>query len=301
MIKTLRKKHLFEVICPSHWEGETLEDVLKTRWKVPKKWMHEWRMKKSVMLNDKVVHWRTKLVKGDRIQLPLFQETPFEFQPYKREVEILYEDEHMLIANKPAGMKTHPNDQRDRQTLLQAVIFHLQKKGEHCFIRHVHRLDENTSGAVLFAKHPLAYSLLSSMLEKRDIKRTYWAIVHGPFKKTHGMIEEPIGRDRHHPTRRRVSKTGQKAITHYRVIKTDSIKNLSLLECTLDTGRTHQIRVHLSYIHHPLAGDQLYGGKPIFPRPALHARKIEWFHPFTEKNMKCQAPFLDEIFSEFQK
>jgi 23S rRNA pseudouridine1911/1915/1917 synthase len=132
------------------------------------------------------------------------------------------------------------------------------------------------------------------MLEKRDIKRTYLAIVQGTLPNKKGTINEPIGRDRHHATRRRVSPTGQKAVTHYEVLKADQRRKLSLVKCQLDTGRTHQIRVHFSSINHPLAGDELYGGKPIFPRQALHAVKLEFIHPFTNEKIICHAPFLDD-------
>lgn len=109
-----------------------------------------------------------------------------------------------------------------------------------------------------------------------------------------GEIKEKIGRDRHHATRRRVSPTGQVAVTHYQVLKRDSKKNLTLVSCTLESGRTHQIRVHFSHLNHPLAGDTLYGGKNTFPRQALHARKIEFTHPISEEKMIIEAPFLDK-------
>jgi len=134
-------------------------------------------------------------------------------------------------------------------------------------------------------------------LEKRKIKRTYMAIVHGKLQKKKGTINAPIGRDRHHPTRRRISNTGQPAVTHYEVISFDAVKNLSQIVCHLDTGRTHQIRVHLSSIGHPLVGDVLYGGKPLFYRQALHAKYISVIHPLTMEKIDIEAPYLD-VFPE---
>ena len=154
-------------------------------------------------------------------------------------------------------------------------------KGERRKIKHVHRLDRDTTGAILFAKHALAGSILDKTLEERSIKRTYFALVHGQLKRKKGTIQEPIGRDRHHPTKRRVSASGQPAITHYELLEYNSKQNLSLIQCQLDTGRTHQIRVHLSSIGHPIVGDKLYGGKPLFERQALHAGKLVIPHPFT--------------------
>jgi 23S rRNA pseudouridine1911/1915/1917 synthase len=146
---------------------------------------------------------------------------------------------------------------------------------------------------VLFAKHSFVGAILDKMLEERKIRRTYVAITDGLIAKKKGTINAAIGRDRHHPTKRRVSPTGQSAITHYKVLDTFPNKNRTLIQCQLDTGRTHQIRVHLSNSGHPITGDILYGGKPDFSRLALHAARLEFIHPFTKENIICFAPFLD--------
>ena len=135
--------------------------------------------------------------------------------------------------------------------------------------------------------------MLDKMLEERKITRTYYALVEGIVKPEKGTIQEKIGRDRHHATRRRVSPTGQTATTHFKVIQRYPKQNITLVSCTLDSGRTHQIRVHFSHIHHPLAGDTLYGGKKIFSRQALHAHQIEFIHPISEEKIICKAPFID--------
>ncbi|MGA9225314.1 MAG: RluA family pseudouridine synthase, partial [Mesobacillus sp.] len=131
-------------------------------------------------------------------------------------------------------------------------------------------------------------------LEDRQIKRTYLALADGIIRQNKGTINQPIGRDRHHPTKRRVSETGQKAITHFKVLERFKQKDLTLLQCSLDTGRTHQIRVHFSHLGHPLAGDSLYEGSTDFNRQALHAVKLELFHPFTQEKIICHAPFIDQ-------
>lgn len=174
------------------------------------------------------------------------------------------------------------------------MTFHMQMQGEYRAIKHIHRLDRDTTGAILFAKHALAGAILDKEPQERRIKRTYLALVHGEMSKNKGTIREPIGRDRHHPTRRRVSPGGQPVATNYEIIEYFRKQNLSLIKCRLDTGRTHQIRVHLSRIGHPLAGDTLYGGKPVFARQALHAVKMEIPHPFSEEAIVCHAPFLDD-------
>lgn len=284
----------FDLKIPEKWDKITVDQLFRQVWAAPKKMIHQFRMEKSVRVNGENARWERPLQTGDFLQIALFQEEDYGVLPDAIEIDALYEDEHLLVVNKPAGMETHPNEPGQSHTLANAVAYHLKQKGEQRRVRHIHRLDKDTTGAVLFAKHAFSHAILDRMLNERDIKRTYLALVQGILKNRSGVIDQPIGRDRHHPTRRRVSKTGQNAVTHYKLVKTFPAKNLSMIECTLDTGRTHQIRVHLSSIGHPLAGDVLYGGKPIFKRQALHARKLTFTHPFTGKKLECIAPFLDE-------
>ncbi|MGM7636282.1 RluA family pseudouridine synthase [Bacillus sp. Hm123] len=295
MYETNRKRSLFEVTIPPKWSGETADSILRNIWKLPKKMIHEWRMSQEVLVDDAKANWHTPLAPGMKLQVPFFAKAEKDVVAKAREVEILFEDDHLLVANKPATMKTHPNNEAETDTLLNAVAFHVQAAGEPCDIRHVHRLDVGTSGVILFAKHTAAYAVLSRLLEERHIKRTYQAVAHGVLSHSTGTINKPIGKDRHHPTRKRVSPSGQAALTHYQVLKKDPKKQLSLVQCQLDTGRTHQIRVHFSAIGHPLAGDRLYGGKPIVQRQALHAYAIDIPHPFTNEKIYCQADVPTDI------
>ncbi|MDP4083637.1 MAG: RluA family pseudouridine synthase [Bacillota bacterium] len=298
MLKTERKGKWLEIIVPQKWRGLTIEDLFKKVWCAPKKLTHEFRTEKKVLVNGDV-NWHTTLEPGKKIQLNLFNEKNSDIPPSYLNVPTLYEDDHLIVFNKPPFMNTHPNH-LETDTLLNAAVFHLQQSGEMGSIRHIHRLDRDTSGAILFAKHSLAGALLDQAMENRNIKRTYIALVHGKLPSKKGIINAPIGRDRHHSTRRRVSPSGQEAVTHYQLVKEDKEKGLSYVKCWLETGRTHQIRVHMSYIGHPLAGDIVYGGQPIFPRQALHAAKLEFIHPITEEQIVCFAPFLDipPIFKE---
>ncbi|MGE7761325.1 RluA family pseudouridine synthase [Peribacillus sp. NPDC097895] len=294
----ITNQHLLIEVLQS-WNGLSLEKLFRERWKAPKKLVHEWRMSKEVMLNGNSVPWSTVLTKGDTISIPLLDDAEKEsVKATDLGISILYEDDVLLVANKPAGMDMHPSQPGDAHSLINGVAYHLQHTGQACMIKHIHRLDKDTTGAVLFAKNRLIGSILDRMLEEREIKRTYLALVEGIIKNDQGEIKEKIGRDRHHATRRRVSPTGQTAVTHYRVLNRNSKKNLTLVSCTLESGRTHQIRVHFSHLKHPLAGDTLYGGRRTFPRQALHARKIEFIHPISEQKMTMEAPFIDspEIF-----
>jgi 23S rRNA pseudouridine1911/1915/1917 synthase len=293
MLKTAQKGNWMEIITPRIWEGKSIEDIFRKEWEVSKKLTHIFRMEHRVFVNGSKAAWGSPLTLGDKVLIKIYDEEKLNNIPaFYHDIQVLFEDEHVIVFNKPAFMSTHPNEDTDKNTLLNAAQYYLHTNGEkQVDIRHVHRLDKDTTGAILFAKHTLAGSILDRMLEKHELKRTYLAIVHGHLKKKKGIIHEPIGRDRHHSTRRRVSPSGQDAITHYQVIR--EVQNTSYIRCWLETGRTHQIRVHLSHIGHPLIGDTLYGGKPLFNRQALHAAKLEFTHPITGRKVTCYAPFMD--------
>ena len=293
MLHTKTVGQQFNIYIQKDWEKYTIESLFKDYWKAPKKLVHELRMEKSVLINGQEANWTSHFHFGDTLSIPFFLPEPPIVQPTYMEIDILFEDDHLLIANKPAGMDTHPNSEIDHFSLLNGVAFHLQSKGDLHYIKHIHRLDRDTTGAVIFAKHRMCGAILDRLLEERKIKRTYVALVEGKIKTSGGSISKPIGRDRHHPTRRRVSSTGQSAVTHYKVHSYNAKKNTTLISCQLDTGRTHQIRVHLSSIGHPLIGDSLYGSRIKQKRQALHALKVEFTHPFTEENIVCKAPFVD--------
>ncbi|RSD29206.1 RluA family pseudouridine synthase [Mesobacillus subterraneus] len=294
MIQTNKKGDWFEMIIPASWEQYTLESLFKGFWKAPKKVVHQFRLDKKVLINGVQPDWTQPLKKGQRIQLKLFTEKALTVIPEYHDIGIIYEDDHLIVFNKPAGMDTHPNERGQTGTLANAAAFHVQSNGEASNPRHIHRLDRDTTGAILFAKHAFIAAILDKMLEERFIKRTYLALADGIIRQKKGTFNKPIGRDRHHPTKRRVSETGQNAVTHFKVLRQMKEENLTLVQCTLETGRTHQIRVHFSDFKHPLAGDALYGGSETFQRQALHAVKLEFIHPFTQEKIECHAPFIDQ-------
>ncbi|MGG1632286.1 RluA family pseudouridine synthase [Rossellomorea sp. NRS-1567] len=291
-MKTQKKGELFELVIPDKWKNVTIETILRNHWQAPKKLIHSLRMAGDIKVNGESISWTQPLSPGDTLQLHLFKEVEYDVPPTYGEIDVLFEDDHLIVINKPAGIDTHPNHQ-ETDSLANLVAFHYQARGESCRVLHIHRLDHDTSGAIIFAKHPLSKAILDRLLTERQIKRTYRALVHGRLKQKKGTISEPIGRDRHHNTRRRVSPSGQDAVTHYKVLE---YKNpYTLVEVQLDTGRTHQIRVHMSHIGHPLVGDILYGGKPIFKRQALHAARISFPHPLTGEWIECEADCADDV------
>jgi 23S rRNA pseudouridine1911/1915/1917 synthase len=198
-------------------------------------------------------------------------------------IDVVYEDDHCLIVSKPKGMSTHPNDARDTHTCMNHVMAHIKEQGG-TYAEHVHRLDKGTQGLLLVAKHPLAKSIFDRMIEEKSIIRTYAAEVQGNLRSSSGTISEGIGKDRHHATRRVVSKTGQHAVTHYEVVA--RYKSSCVVHLILETGRTHQIRVHLAHIGHPIIGDTMYGARETASGDyELHAIQLEFEHPFLNKTI----------------
>lgn len=261
-------------------DGMTVEELLRSEWGLGKKVVHEMRMAKSVKnANGQEVIWKEPLKKGTMLAFDL----PPANSPYEEnhdiELPILFEDDHFIIARKPKGMATHPNEIGQKDTFINAVLGHIIQNGGS-YGEHVHRLDQGTSGLLMVAKHPVAKNVLDRMLEQKQLVREYEAVVKGKVVNKTGTIDFPLGRDRHHPTRRRVSPSGQSAVTHYKVLR--QMEGKTLLQLTLETGRTHQIRAHLSHINHPVIGDELYDGPPTQDGAYhLHAFRMSFTHPFT--------------------
>jgi 23S rRNA pseudouridine1911/1915/1917 synthase len=279
------------VTVPASWNGKTIEQILKEEWQVPKKLLHQFRMEKAVLYNEEAVRWTETVKEGNTLQIKLFPEEAYGVKEEDISVRVVYEDDHVLIADKPYGMDTHPSEKGGKGTLANAIAFHLQKEGIYTKVRHIHRLDKDTTGGVVFAKHALAGAIMDRLLTERKIKRTYWALVEGQLKNKQGKIDAPIGRDRHHATRRRVSPKGEKAVTYYKVTRYFPKRNITLVELELETGRTHQIRVHMSHLGHPLVGDKLYGGRTaLLKRQALHAAHIRLLHPITHEKIETGIP-----------
>lgn len=295
-MKMNKKGEWCEILVPPYWNGITIDSLLKIEWQVPKKLLHRYRMENAVLVNGEKRRWSELLQEGEKLQIHMFPDEEYGVEPEFYDLEVIYEDDHVLIVNKPIGVDTHPAEQGGKGTLANYVAFHLQTEGIETKVRHIHRLDKDTSGGVVFAKHALAGVIMDRLLMERRIKRTYIALVEGKVKKKKGTIDEPIGRDRHHATRRRVSPKGDRAVTQYEVIQYDKEKNITLVKLQLETGRTHQIRVHMSYLGHPLLGDTLYGGKTkLLSRQALHAAHISLLHPITKQQITAEISFPKDI------
>ncbi|MHA0857055.1 RluA family pseudouridine synthase [Paenibacillus sp. CMAA1364] len=239
--------------------------------------------------HEKGIQWH-----GDKLRIAIFPSRALGIESKWQELHVLYEDDFCLVVHKPAGMTIHPDGRPDEVTLDHLVAFHYESKGEDVAVRHIHRLDKDTSGPVLYAKNEWAQLKLDEDMRLKQMERKYIAFVEGTVSPTLMMIDLPIGKDRHHAQRRRISPTGQEARTRVRV--GEVYRGSSLIYLELETGRTHQIRVHLSYAGHPLLGDILYGGShQLFARQALHGERLCFTHPLTGEYLEIADPWPDDM------
>ncbi|KXT89512.1 ribosomal large subunit pseudouridine synthase D-like protein [Streptococcus oralis] len=264
----------------------TVKQYLEEQLLIPRKVRHFLRTKKNIFINQKQVHWNEMVKPGDICQL-IFDEEDY---PTKEIlwgnpdlVKEVYQDQHLIVVNKPEGMKTHGN-QPDEIALLNHVSAYV---GQTCYV--VHRLDMETSGLVLFAKNPFILPILNRLLEKKEIAREYWALVEGQIGSKELIFRDKIGCDRHDRRKRVVdSKRGQHAETQVSRLKQFPNKT-TLVRCKLKTGRTHQIRVHLSHHKHPILGDPLYNSRTKTSRLMLHAFQLSFTHPLTLEQLSFTA------------
>lgn len=243
--------------------------------------------KGSILVNNKEVDINYILNANDK--LVLITNEKLDTKPLKKKINIIYEDEYYLIINKPINILVHSDGAQNLDnTLVNALTYYYQNKGYDFPVRYCHRLDKDTSGLMIFVKDPLTESYIKALIEKRELHRTYLALVEGIIDKNM-TINKPIGRNRHINGKYMVSPTGKEAITMVESIK--CFKKYSLVSVSLKTGRTHQIRVHLSSIGHPILGDTLYGGATsLIKRQALHSHEVTFINPHNGKNYHFIAP-----------
>ncbi|MBO1205315.1 MULTISPECIES: RluA family pseudouridine synthase [Staphylococcus] len=260
---------------PEKYNQLTLKEIFQ-QLQLPKKDLHNLNMSKDITINGLEAKLMSQVKTDDDIYIP----TPDEksnYLPSYRFAQIYYEDNDLAIVMKPKGVKTHPNDLKESNTLMNHVIYTIKSD----YVEPIHRLDQETVGLLIVAKNPLMKKILDRMLEENQIDRIYKAHVHSLLPIKSQTIDMPIGKDKFHSNKRRVSSTGQTAITH--ILSSKMIKeNVCEVDLKLDTGRTHQIRVHLAEMGHPVIGDPLYGDSTL-RQLQLNSYKIEFIHPLTQK------------------
>ena len=253
----------------------------------------------QVLVNGRVIKANYKTQSGDYIEFHIPDPEVLGILPENIPLDILYEDDDILVVNKPKGMVVHPAPGHYSHTLVNAVLYHCGENlsGINGVIRPgiVHRIDMNTTGSLLICKNDKAHQILAEQLKEHSITRKYHAIVHGNLKEDTGTVNAPIGR---HPTDRKKMSTkapnGRHAVTHYRVL--ERFGNFTYIECQLETGRTHQIRVHMSSIGHPILGDEIYGPAKCpykLQGQTLHAKILGITHPSTGEYIEFDAPLPD--------
>ena len=250
-----------------------------------------------VTVNGQAVKPKYKVQAGDKISLVKSEPQSLELTPENIPLDIVYEDDDVIVVNKPQGMVVHPAPGHPNHTLVNALLYHSPLSTINGTFRPgiVHRIDKDTSGLLMVAKNDLAHQSLAEQLRNKTNKREYLALVYGQIKEDEGTIDAPLGRNPQDRKKQAVVKSGRHAVTHFKVMK--RYDNFTLVKCILETGRTHQIRVHMKYIGHPLVGDPLYGPRKVIGKDGqfLHAALLGFKHPRTGEEMVFEAPLPENF------
>lgn len=299
-----------KVLQTEEFVGERIDKFLSCRLEeVSRSYIQKLIKEGHVSVNGKPVKANYKLGAGDEISVEIPEAKEPDILPEDIPLDILYEDQDILVVNKPKGMVVHPAAGHYSGTLVNALMYHCKDSlsGINGVMRPgiVHRIDMDTTGSLLVCKNDEAHRILAEQLKEHTIRREYHAIVYGNIKEDTGTVDAPIGR---HPTdRKKMSinyKNGKQAVTHYEVL--ERFGNFTYIRCRLETGRTHQIRVHMASLHHPLLGDEVYGpsSRPPFPGlkgQVLHAKILGIYHPATGEYMEFDAPLPEYFVDLLQK
>lgn len=251
---------------------------------------------RKIEVNNKIEKLNYILHTGDIIKVDIQKEESQDIIPEEMELEIAYEDSDLVIVNKPPFMVVHPTKSYPYGTLANGLLYYFKQKGENCIVRLVSRLDMNTSGLIIVAKNQYSHMAMARDMKSEDFEKSYLAVVHGNLEVKEGTINLPIYRPSDDTMKRIIDEKGQESITCFKVLQ--SYDKGDLVKLTLKTGRTHQIRVHLSHLGYPIFGDTLYGqenDEEFIKRQALHAYRLSFKHPRTGKTIELESELPDDI------
>ncbi|NMS89105.1 RluA family pseudouridine synthase [Clostridioides difficile] len=283
-----KENQRYNIISYTNEEEMTLKEVLLDKLNFSVRSLSKMKREKSVLVNGVYKKPSIKVYCGDLIEVKI-EEEKAKFEPQDLNLQIIYDDFDIIMVNKPPFMVVHPTKSHYDKTIANGISYYIDNQKENVKIRFVNRLDMNTSGLVIVAKNAYAHHTLSIAMSENKVKKTYITVVDGIIEEDEGTINEPIYRQAEDSIKRIIDERGQVSITHYKVI--ERLKNATVLEVSLETGRTHQIRVHMAHIGHGIIGDELYGyvDENLIDRQALHAYELEFEQPRTKEKLKFKA------------
>jgi len=287
-------KNYLEETIHKEYEGYKLVDFLKQRFELSRRFIKKASIEKRITINGDIGRKGNVLAIGDVVKVELDREETQNIPAEEMDIKVVYEDKHILIVNKEPYMVVHPTKSHPYGTLSNGVKYHFEQNGEECIVRMANRLDMNTTGLVMIAKNQFAHMKISTAMQNNMIAKEYMALVKGKLQEKKGTIDAPIGRRSEDSIKREVFPEGARSITHYEVV--EEFTDISLLKVRLETGRTHQIRVHLNYLGHPIVGDELYGTVDEYiDRQALHAYKLKLPHPYNGETIEVECDLPEDI------